>query len=264
LSWARKISYFLLSVSNWRSYYYTIFLNRLIRFADDITVSGIVLKKNYGGSIIWHARDPNIFHSPSSNKHELKSKQLLGHDKAFIVGFIGTPRSHKGIEDLIRAMELLDDRFFLLVVGLDEGEYCQSLMAKANGSGLKSRSAFFSEQPISELVNLLTITDVIVVPQRKRAASYGQVPAKLFDAMLMAKPIIATNVYDIPAVINSCGWIVEPENPKQLAEAITYVFRHPEEALMKGLRAKKRYEARFSWDLMSDRLMSVFEKYEKV
>ena len=32
------------------------------------------------------------------------------------------------------------------------------------------------------------------------------------DAMAMAKPIIATNVNDMPEILNGCGWIVEPGN----------------------------------------------------
>ncbi len=48
--------------------------------------------------------------------------------------------------------------------------------------------------------------------------------------MAMAKPIIATSVSGIPEVLDGCGWIVEPENPKQLAETIQYAFDHPVEA----------------------------------
>ena len=160
-------------------------------------------------------------------------------------------------------MDLLNEGFFLLVVGLDDNEYCRSLVAKAKDSKFKNRFAFFPKQSFSKLVDFLTITDLIAVPQRKRPASYGQVPAKLFDAMKMGKPIIATNVYDLPDIISSCGWIIEPENPKQLAEVISYVSSHRDEALNKALRAQQRYEARFSWGRMSARLISLFEKYEK-
>ncbi len=48
--------------------------------------------------------------------------------------------------------------------------------------------------------------------------------------MVMAKPIIATKVYDLPEILERCGWIVESENPEQLSEKIQYVFNHPEEA----------------------------------
>lgn len=86
------------------------------------------------------------------------------------------------------------------------------------------------------LLEFQSITDLVVIPQAERAASHGQVPAKIFDAMAMPKPIIATNVSDIPEILDGCGWIVEPENPRQLAETIQYVFDHPAEAKQKGKR----------------------------
>jgi len=38
--------------------------------------------------------------------------------------------------------------------------------------------------------------DVVIIPQRENFATLGQMPAKVFDAMAMAKPTIATNVSD--------------------------------------------------------------------
>jgi len=35
------------------------------------------------------------------------------------------------------------------------------------------------------------------------------------------------------------SWIVEPENPEQLAKTIRYVFDHPVEAKEKGLKARE-------------------------
>ena len=47
----------------------------------------------------------------------------------------------------------------------------------------------------------------------------------------MAKPIIATNVSDIPEILDGCGWFAEPENPKQLVETIQHVFDHPKRSM---------------------------------
>jgi len=44
--------------------------------------------------------------------------------------------------------------------------------------------------------------------------------------MAMAKTIIAARVFDIPQIMDGCGWIVEPENPRQLAKTIQYAFDH--------------------------------------
>jgi len=85
--------------------------------------------------------------------------------------------------------------------------------------------------------------DEVLIPQRRRLGSYAQVPAKIFDAMAMAKPIISTKISDIPEILDNCGWVVEPENPRQLAETIQYVFDHSVEAKEKGKKREKNVKA---------------------
>ncbi len=87
----------------------------------------------------------------------------------------------------------------------------------------------------------------------------------------MAKPIMSTNVpvcvlrtgrSDIPQILDGCGWIIEPENPRQLVETIQYVFDHPIEAKEKGLKAREKCEREYSWEVMEEKLIAIFEKYK--
>ncbi|HJL73326.1 MAG TPA: glycosyltransferase, partial [Nitrospinaceae bacterium] len=77
-------------------------------------------------------------------------------------------------------------------------------------------------------------------PQRKTSDSIGQMPAKIYDAMAMAKPIVATCVSDIPEVLGDSGYLVDPGEPSQLASAIQYILSHPDEAHGKALAARER------------------------
>jgi len=264
LIWPKKINDFLLSISNWRSYYYALILNKLIRFANTLTVSGKILQAQYGGTIIWHGRDVDTFNPKKFDKNELKRKYLPDRDKkSFIVGFIGTPKPHKGLEDLIDAIGVLkNESFLLMIVGTDENSYCQNLKQRVKNSILKDRVIFFPQQPFEKLPEFLAITDLVVIPQAERAASYGQVPAKIFDAMAMTKPIIATNISGLPEILDGCAWIVDPGNPKQLAETIQYIFNYPIEAVEMGLKAREKFKREYSWDVMGERLISIFEKYQ--
>jgi len=110
----------------------------------------------------------------------------------------------------------------------------------------------------------LAIADVVVIPQRKNFATIGQMPAKVFDAMAMAKPIIATNVSDLPEILDGCGWIVESENSEQLAETIQYVLHNLEEAKEIGRKAREKCIKRYSWDAMERVLNKIFSKYESI
>jgi len=79
--------------------------------------------------------------------------------------------------------------------------------------------------------------------------------------MAMAKPIISTNVSNIPEILDGCGWIVESENPRQLAEIIKYVFDHPVQAKEKGKKAREKCKREYSWEMMEINLTGVFENY---
>ena|GEM_PF-4299074 len=47
------------------------------------------------------------------------------------------------------------------------------------------------------------------------------------------------NINRKPWILPGCDWIVEPENPKQLAETIQYVFDHLAETKEKGKKHAK-------------------------
>lgn len=177
--------------------------------------------------------------------------------------FIATLRPNKGLEGLIDAIEVLrNESFLLMIVGTDEDNYCQKLKQRVENSILKDRVMFFPQKAFEILPEFLSITDLAVIPQAKRAASRGQVPAKIFDAMAMAKLIIATNVSDIPEILGGCGQIVEYENSKRLAETIKYIFDHPTEAAERGLKARERCRGKYGWGAIEKVLVKVFSKYE--
>ena len=104
----------------------------------------------------------------------------------------------------------------------------------------QDRVVVFPKIPFKELPEHLSAADILVIPQRDTTDTQGQIPAKLFDAMAMAKPVITTPLSDIEEVLGGHGYLIDPRNPVQLAKTIEYIFENPEEARMKGLNARKR------------------------
>ena len=243
------------------SYWNTLFGEKLSYLADEITVSNNFLQDKFSGTIVWHARDTEAFNPEKFDGSSLREKYDIDRNKK-VVMFSGTPRAHKGIEDLIEAINLLQTQDVLLtLVGADEGSYSQNLITMADKK-LGERLKAFGLQPFEKVPEFLAMSDVTVIPQKRNLASVGQLPAKVFDAMAMAKPIIATNVSDLPEILDGCGWIVEPESPKQLARAIQHVIDHPEEARQMGQKARQKCIENYSWDAMEKILVNIFRKYE--
>jgi glycosyltransferase involved in cell wall biosynthesis len=240
-------------------YYLSMLLcEKLVHFANEITVSNRYLQKKFGGTIIWHARDEKLFDPGEYNKLKTREKYGIG-PKEKIAMFLGTPGSHKGLENLIEAIKQVKYTT-LIVVGLNKQDNYSLKVDALAKKMLAERYMGIELQPFDKAPEFLAIADVIVIPQKKSLAAIGQMPAKVFDAMAMAKPIIATAVCDLPEILNGCGWIVEPENPKQLSETIDYVMAHPEMQEEYGWKAREKFISNYNKKAMEKVLLSVFNK----
>jgi len=242
-----------------RSYWWTAFNEKLTRFANRITVSNTFLKEKFGGTIVWHARDTTFFDPDRFDENSLREIYEIGKNDKTVM-FCGTPRPHKGIEDLITALKQTP-KVLLIIIGISKEKYCQELVLRAKIELGNERIRTFEPQPFSRIPQFLAMSDIVVIPQRKGYETIGQIPAKVFDAMAMAKPVIATNVSDLPEILSDSGWIVEPEEPDALAGAIQYVLAHPKEAKEKGQKARERCKAKYSYDAMEDVLCGLFKEY---
>lgn len=232
---------------------YGVLLSRLLPFADERIVGSEFLQNRYGGVRLYHGVDCDVFDPTGFDSVELKEKWGLTGKKVILFGGISLP--HKGVEDLIAAVKMLEEPSLRIVV-MGEGSYVTSLQRIAGDCLVR-----IGVQPYSLLPELLSFADMVVLPQRRTALAQAQVPGKLFDAMAMAKPIITTAVSDLPEILSGCGWSVEPDDPAVLAEAIEVVLRNPDAAAEMGWRARKKCQEKYSWDAMESILIPIFQRY---
>jgi glycosyltransferase involved in cell wall biosynthesis len=227
--------------------YATWAMERMSRRADAITVSTTFLQRRFGGTIIPHARSAAMFPQTAAGDGRLRAD--LGLEGKNVVLFLGSVRPHKGIGDVIAALDALaDPSLAFLVVGPD-GQLAQRPYLRVVGP-----------QPFSTLPRFLALADAVVLAQRRSRIGVAQLPAKVFDAMAMARPVIATRVSDLPEVLDGCGLIVEPNNIPELASAIARLMANPEERARLGARARQRFVDQFSEDAVAPRLASVVDE----
>lgn len=230
-------------------------LEKLSTVADARTVSNTFLQSRFGGTLIPHARDTEKFDPGVYEKSAVRSELGLPQEKT-IVMFSGTPRPHKGVEDLITAVNSFDaPDIVAAVVGANDTDYVSRLKRQA-GKNIE----FFGQKPFDELPKWIAAADVYVIPQKQTAANRGQLPAKVFDAMAMAKPIIATDISDLPLVLDNCGIIVDPESPKQIAERVLYLHEDPNERETLGAAARERCVEQYSYDALAPKLAQVISE----
>lgn len=236
----------------------TKFMEHLVRFADEVTTVSTQLRQKYGrGILIPHGKDTDTFDPAKFDRSSMRKE--LGIEAYKTIMFLGTARPHKGLDDIVRAMNLLDrDDIRLMVVGAGADKNYDITLKELGGDKIILKS----EIPFHDIPEYLHAADLVVLPQKKSTQSFGQIPAKVFDAMAMAKPIIASKVADLPMILDGCGIIVEPGDISALAGKIDWVFSNPQDAEAMGGRARKKCIEEYSWDVMEKNLVSIFEKYE--
>jgi len=257
MAWFEKLPTFewLLSVNNPTGPIYTRWLEKYIDRADAVTTVSSHLKDIYGhGIIIPHGKDTNHF-APSVHDRDAMRRQL-SLEAHKVIMFLGSPRPHKGLDDIIKALDLIkrDDIKFVIVGAGTDREY-ENQLKSLGGDKLLLKG----EIPFYDIPRYLSAADLVVLPQKVSHASKGQIPAKIFDAMAMAKPIIATNVADLSKILDGCGIIVEPGDLSMLATRIDWILSHESEATAMGERAREKCITEYSWDAMEETLTDIFD-----
>ena len=244
-----------LNFSNPNGLPYVLRIERLVGHADAVSVSNRFLQKKYGGTLLPHCRDTDVLNPLKFNAGDVKEK--MGFVGKKILMFLGTPRPHKGIDDLLQAFKKVDNSDLnLVIIGVENKQE----FLKGIDESVKNRVTIIPKIPFNKLSEYLSVADIISIPQRRTSDSVGQIPARLFDAMAMGKPIIATRVSDIPEVLGDCGYLVDPSNPSQLANAIQYVLSHSDEARVKGDAARARCRQKYDIRNLESGLRGLIEQ----
>jgi len=228
----------LLNLSNPNGLPWTWLAERLVSRADALTVASRFLAERFGGALVPHVRDTEAWAPERFDRAAARAR--LGVGDARVVMFLGTPRGHKGVDDLVEATAGLDGAR-LVLIGADLAG------AAARRWAAREHVKVIGEIPFDDVPRYLVAADVVAVPQRATTDTVGQVPAKLFDAMALARPIVSTAVSMIPEILEGCGVLVRPGDPTALRVALGRLLDDPASAAELGRRARQRCTERYSF-----------------
>ena len=153
----------------------------------------------------------------------------------------------KGFDVALDAFTLLLDRFpqaHLIIAG--DGPARDDLEQQASRLGLRNAVEFTGWVAPAQIPELVNTASVVVIPSRCQDA-FGLVA---LEAALMARPVVAMRVGGLPEVVvhGQTGLLVEPENIKACAEAITVLLEQPATAAQMGQKGRDRARKYFSLD----------------
>ncbi len=233
---------------------YLQWMERLVCRADAVTIDTAFLQQRFGGVYLPNGKDTEMF-NPQKYDPEV-SRERYGLKGYRVLMFPGAPRPHKGVEDVLMALEQLNqpDLRLVIVGGSPYDDYDEKLKQKWGRWIINLPPC-----PVEKMPEVVAAAHVVVVPQRDTLTARAQFPLKLTDGIAMAKPVLSTQVGDIPEILESTGYVVEPSSPQQLAESIQSIFDNWEEATAKGIQARQKCVSEYSLEAMSTILSDVIE-----
>lgn len=190
---------------------------RLKRF-DRVLCSSRALARRFDGTVVPWGVDTERFKSGDEHARRALRSSLGIPETARLVVFGGVVRPHKGVELILDALVRTGRPDLALLVVGPENDHVKALRREGGCGG---RLFCTGDQPWETMPRFLDLAEVIVVPLTSNALAETQVPCKVFEAMAMAKPVIASRVSDLPEVLDGCGLIVEPGSSAALAAALT-------------------------------------------
>jgi len=137
------------------------------------------------------------------------------------------------------------------------GSYREQLIRRLD-SRLAERVHFHGNLPQEELVEFYRRADVLINPSLSEA--FGM---SLAEAMAAGTPVIGARVGGMCDVVQpgQTGWLVEPDDPAALADAIgTALQATTADRAAMGRAGRQRVLERFSWEQVSQRLYDCYEE----
>jgi glycosyltransferase involved in cell wall biosynthesis len=167
-----------------------------------------------------------------------------GRDCQLIVGLsgnLGFTHDPKIVFEAARLIERNNDVHLILSGwGIGWDRLCQLQMA----AGLKNVT-LLDPVPEAELVEFLSSADVWIIPYRRNITGVS-IPSRLYNLLAVGRAIIVAAEPDSEAalVVNEegIGWIVPPEDPHRLADAICLAASDRMATVQKGRRAAEAAE----------------------
>lgn len=211
------------------------------------TVSARFLQNRFGGFYLPNGKDTSLFDPEWFDPEETRKRFNLSDYRVLM--FAGTITPYKGLEDVLKALEILKwPDLKLVIVGGRNPSNPYSRMLDQRWS---ERIIWLPQQPADRMPEILSAAHLVVVPQRNTSITRAQCPMKLSEAMAMAKPVLATRVGDLPEILGDTGFLADSSSPDSLAEQIELIFGDWDAAHHKGQMARKRCVEHYSLEKLA-------------
>ena len=209
-------------------------------------------------ALIYQGTDVRRFRSTEETQAEASERYPLPPNATPILGCIGSFEHRKGQLVLFEAVSKLASgplpHVHLMLVG--DGPDEERLKERVKALGLENSVSFFpfTRQPKYVFERI----DITVLPSLYKEG----LPNVLLESMSMKVPVIASKLGGVPEVVleGETGYLVEPGDSNQLADAIHRLWADQAAYRQMGERARRLMEERFDQETQFGSFLNYFAR----
>lgn len=197
--------------------------------------------------LLPNAVNPQRF---AATDHGAAIRTQLQLDGKRVIGFVGSLKPWHGTETLCQAFHALHatvPQTHLLIIG--DGPEREALGEYVRSHHLNDAVTFTGNVSYERVPDYIAAMDITVAPYIPSENFYFS-PMKIFEYMMMGKPIVAGRIGQVEEVIadGDTGVLVEPGNIAQLTAALAQLTADVQRCHGLGTRAQAWVQQERTWD----------------
>ena len=206
--------------------------------------------------LIYQGTDVERFQSTEAGKRETRNRYPLPADASPILASVGSFEHRKGHPTLFEAISRLVTgslpNVHLMMVG--DGPDEQALKDQINELNIEQHVTFYPFT--SEPQYVFERADITVLPSLYKEG----LPNVLLESMSMGVPVVSSNLGGVPEIVidGKTGFMVEPGNEEQLAEAIQKLWSDPISYMKMRNNARQLMTEKFDKERQFDQFLKYF------
>jgi glycosyltransferase involved in cell wall biosynthesis len=187
------------------------------------------------------------------------SNGLPWNERAQSVVYVGGVDRRNCIGEIVEALSMLPESLAatLKLLGRFDSGTLRTQVSQHAGWARVEELGLVSRAKVREVLGQVRVGLVVCAPDPDCVDS---MPNKMFEYMAAGLPIIASDFPLWREIVRSegCGLLVDPLNPRTIAEAIEYLLTHPEEAQGMGSAGREAVEERYNWGIEEKKLLALY------
>lgn len=207
--------------------------------------------------------DDHFLKLPNREKVE-KIRQEINPKSLPMIMYFTSPLTLRGTDTLVKAFikvrKIMPSKLVILS-RLDHKELIkeEAILRKIAIKGGISDSIEIVSKILTpdDMTAFLSVTDIVSLPFK---LVISDAPISILEAMALGKPVISTKVGSIPELLEGRGLVVEPNNHKELYDAIIKLLKDKELCSKLGKEGRKYMESYPRWNEVMARFFELIKE----